>query len=158
MRKLMLKKHAPEKHEQPDNGTAAVLSEIRGMQLEIETLKSSILSDRNIRTLEEDIAREFQHLKSEVRESIKKNTHLVEKMEAEIKFLKDDMARVMSLEEEMNRLNMKSLTRDLESLKAKSHWLEGSIQKFDLDPLVERMSEMEEKIKILKASQPLILE
>jgi hypothetical protein len=93
-----------------------------------------------------------------VKESVKKNTHTVERMEAEVKFLKEDVGRVMGLEEEMNRLNMKSLTRDMESLKAKSHWLEGKIGTFDLDPVIEKISDMEDKIKIMKASQPLILE
>jgi hypothetical protein len=142
----------------PQPSQESIMREIRGMQLELDTLKKSILSETNMRVLEEDLVREFQHLKAEVKESVKKNTHTVERMEAEVKFLKEDVGRVMGLEEEMNRLNMKSLTRDMESLKAKSHWLEGKIGTFDLDPVIEKISDMEDKIKIMKASQPLILE
>lgn len=135
-----------------------ILREIREMQIDIENLKKTILSTTNIRTLEHDFLREFQHLSKEVKESIEKSRHAVDRMEAEIKFLRGDMKRVMSLEEEMNRLNMKSMTRDIESLKEKSRWLETSFKGFDIDPLVEKISELEDKIKILKASQPLILE
>ena len=137
---------------------AEILREIREMRLEMENLKSSVLSQTNIRTLEHDFLREFQRLSKEVKESAEKNRNAIDKAEAEIKFLREDMARVMSLEEEMSRLNAKSIARDVESLKEKSHWLETSVNGFDMDPLIEKISEMEDKIKIMKASQPLIIE
>jgi deoxyribodipyrimidine photolyase len=135
-----------------------VLKELREMQIDMENLKKAVLSETNIRTLEHDFYREFEHMKKEIKESLEKNRHTVERMEGEVKFLKQDMARVMGLEEEMNRLNMKSLTRDVEGLKAKSQWLEGKFQVFDMDPVLDKIQEIEDKIKILKASQPIILE
>lgn len=136
----------------------AILREVREMQIEIEGLKRAILSGTNMRTLEEDLFREFQHLKKEVKESVEKNRHSVDKMEADIKFIREDIRRVMSLEEEMSRINAKSVTRDIESLKAKSHWLETHVKGFDIDPIIEKIQEIEDNIKIMKASQPLILE
>jgi hypothetical protein len=136
----------------------AALREIREMQIEMENLKKSVLSETNIRSLEHDFFREFEHMKKEIKESLERNSHAVDKMEAEIKFLKEDMGRIMSLEEEMNRLNMKSLTRDVEGLKEKSRWLETSFKSFDIDPIIEKISEIEDKVKIMKASQPIILE
>lgn len=144
--------------EPPHPKETEILREMREMQLELSNLKKSTLSETNMKSLENDLVREFQHLSKEVKGSLEKNRHAIDKMEAEIKFLREDVSRVMSLEEEMNRLNMKSLTRDLEGLKEKSSWLEGKFQAFDLDPFVEKMQELEDKIKILKASQPLILE
>jgi len=135
-----------------------LMKEIKEMQIEVENLKKSILSQTNIRTLESDFYKEFEHMKKEMKESLEKNRHAVERMEGEVKFLKQDVARVMGLEEEMNRLNMKSLTRDVESLKEKSHWLEGKFQVFDMDPVLDKLQELEDKLKIMKASQPLILE
>ncbi len=143
---------------QPHDRETAILKEIKEMQIDMENLKKSILSETNMRSLESDLVREFQKLSKEVRGGLERNRHAVDKMEAEIKFLKEDVGRIMGLEEQMNRLNMKSLTRDMESLKAKSHWLEGKIQVFDLDPVVERISDIESKIKILKAAQPFIIE
>jgi len=136
----------------------AILREIKEMQVEIENLKKATLSETNIRTLEEDLFREFQHLKKEVKESVEKNRHAVDKMEADIKFIKEDIGRIMSLEEEMSRINAKSVTRDIESLKAKSHWLETHMKGFNVDPIIEKIQEIEDNIKIMKASQPLILE
>ena len=135
-----------------------LMREIRDIQIEIENLKRSVLSQPNIRAFESDFLREFQRLSKEVRDSLERNRHAIDKMEAETKFLREDMGRIMSLEEEMNRLNMKSIARDIEGLKEKSHWLEANLKGFDIDPLVEKISEIEDKIKILKASQPLILE
>lgn len=135
-----------------------ILTEIREMQMEIDTLKRSVLSHTNLQTLESDFYREFQRLSKEVKESLEKNRESVDRMEAEIKFLKEDMARIVSIEEEMNRLNMKGLTRDVEGLKEKSRWLETSFKGFDIDPIMEKITEIEDKIKILKASQPLILD
>ena len=143
---------------QPHDRETAILKEIKEMQIDMENLKKSILSETNMRSLEGDLVREFQKLSKEVRGGLERNRHAVDKMEAEIKFLKEDVGRIMGLEEQMNRLNMKSLTRDMESLKAKSNWLEGKIQRFDLDPVVERISDIESKIKILKAAQPFIIE
>jgi chromosome segregation ATPase len=135
-----------------------ILREIRDMQIEIENLKQSILSENNMRTFESDFYREFQRLSKDVKESLEKNRHTVDRMEAEVKFLKEDLARVLSLEEEMKRISAKTVERDIESLKAKSNWLETSMKGFDIDPLVEKITELEDKIRILKASQPLILE
>ena len=136
----------------------SLLREIRGMQMEMENLKKSVLSETNIKSLEHDMTTEFQKLSREVKESVEKNRHVVDKMEAEIKFLREDVGRIMGLEEEMNRLNMKGLTRDVEGLKEKSHWLETSFRSFDIDPIIEKITEIEDKIKIMKASQPLIIE
>ena len=145
-------------HYQSHDRETAILKEIKEMQIDMENLKKSILSETNMRSLESDLVREFQKLSKEVRGGLERNRHAVDKMEAEIKFLKEDVGRVMSLEEQMNRLNMKNLTRELESLKAKSNWLEGKIGTFDLDPVVERISDIEDRIKILKAAQPFIIE
>ena len=135
-----------------------ILRELRDMQMEMESLKRSVLSQTNIQTLESDFYREFQRLSKEVREGLEKNRETVDRMEAEVKFLKEDVARMISLEEETKRISAKSVERDIESLKAKSNWLETSMKGFDMDPLVEKITELEDKIKILKASQPLILE
>jgi hypothetical protein len=135
-----------------------ILREIRDMQIEIENLKRSTLSHTNIQTLESDFYREFQRLSKDVKENLEKNSHAVDRMEAEVKFLKEDVARILSLEDEMKRISAKAVGRDIESLKAKSQWLETSMKGFDIDPIVEKISELEENIKILKASQPLILE
>lgn len=97
----------------------ATLREIRDMQMEIENVKKAVLSETNMRSLEHDLTREFQKMSKEVKESLEKNSHAIDRMEAEVKFLKEDIGRVMGLEEEMNRLNMKSLTRDVEGLKEK---------------------------------------
>jgi len=145
-------------HYQSHDRETSILKEIKEMQMEIENLKKSVLSETNIRSLESDLVREFQKLSKEVRSGLESNRHAMDKMEAEIKFLKEDVGRVMSLEEQMNRLDMKNLTREMESLKAKSNWLEGKIQIFNLDPVVERISDIEDRIKILKATQPFIIE
>ncbi|MCX6814188.1 MAG: hypothetical protein NTY20_00840 [Candidatus Aenigmarchaeota archaeon] len=152
------KKQTPKENLRPSEKELAILREIRDMQIEIENLKRSTLSQTNIQTLENDFYREFQNLSKEVKENLEKNRHAVDRMEAEVKFLKEDIGRIISLEEEMKRMNMKSLTKDIESLKLKSQWLETNFKGFDIDPLIEKIQEIEDSIKIMKASQPLILE
>jgi chromosome segregation ATPase len=153
-----LQKSAAQTEALKQDKETAILREIKEMQMEIENLKTTILSETNVRTLEEDLCREFQHLKKEVKESVEKNRHTVDKMEGDIKFIKEDIGKIMSLEEEMSRINAKSVTRDIESLKAKSHWLETNMKGFNIDPIIEKIQEIEDNIKIMKASQPLILE
>ena len=137
---------------------AEILREIRGIQMEIDTLKQSVLSEKNMRIFESDFYREFERLSKDVKENLEKNRHAVDRMEAEVKFMKEDIARMLSIEGEMKRISAKSIERDIESLKAKSNWLETSMKGFDIDPIVEKINELEGKIRILKASQPLILE
>ncbi len=135
-----------------------ILREIRDIQIEIENLKRSTLSQTNIQTLESDFYREFQRLSKDVKENLEKNRHAVDRIEAEVKFLKEDLSRVLSLEEEMKRISAKAVERDIESLKAKSQWLETSMKGFDIDPIVDKISELEKRIRNIKASQPLIIE
>jgi cell division protein FtsB len=156
-RKQILRKTSNE-NPKPGDRDMAVFREIREMQMDIENLKGSILSQTNIQALESDFYREFQRLSTEVKENLEKNRHAVDRMEAEVKFLKEDVARVISIEEEMKRISAKSLERDVESLKARSQWLETHMKGFDIDPLIEKIQEMDDKIKIMKASQPLIIE
>ena len=137
---------------------AEILREIRGIQMEIDTLRQSVLSEKNMRIFESDFYREFGRLSRDVKDSLEKNRHAVDRMEAEVKFMKEDIARMLSIEDEMKRISAKSIERDIESLKAKSSWLETSMKGFDIDPIVEKISELEGKIRILKASQPVILE
>jgi hypothetical protein len=148
----------PNENPKPGDRDMAVFREIREMQMDIEALKRSVLSQTNIQALENDFYREFQRLSTEVKENLEKNRHAVDRMEAEVKFLKEDVARVISIEEEMKRISAKSLERDVESLKARSQWLETHMKGFDIDPLIEKIQEMDDKIKIMKASQPLIIE
>jgi hypothetical protein len=156
--KKQIPKESSKENTKPNDRDLTIFQEIRDMQTDIETLKRSILSQTNIQTLENDFYREFERLTKEVKSDLEKNRHAVDKAEAEIKFLKEDIARIISIEEEMKRISAKSLERDVESLKAKSQWLETHVKGFDMDPLVEKIQEMEDKIKIMKASQPLILE
>ena len=142
----------------PADRDLAIFREIRDMQTDIETLKRSTLSQTNMQTLESDFYREFERLTKEVKSDLEKNRHAVDKAEAEIKFLKEDIARIISIEEEMKRISAKSLERDVESLKAKSQWLETHVKGFDIDPLIEKIQDIEDKIKIMKASQPLIID
>jgi len=158
-RAQILAKKIPEPPNPPAIGRdSEILRELRDMQIEMENLKRSVLSQTNIQTLESDFYREFQRLSREVRESVEKNRETVDRMEAEIKFLKEDMTRIISLEEQTKRISAKTVERDIESLKAKSQWLETSMKGFDIDPLVEKITELEDKIRILKASQPFIIE
>ncbi len=158
LRKAYRIQENPANHNASEARETAIFREIREMQMDIEALKGSILSQTNIQTLENDFYREFQSLSKEVKENLEKNRHAVERMEAEVKFLKEDISRIISLEEEMKRMNMKSLAKDMESLKLKSQWLETNFKGFDIDPLIEKIQDIEDKIKIMKASQPLIIE
>jgi len=158
-RPQVLARKIPEPPKPPATGRdSEILRELKGMQIEIETLKRSVLSQTNMQTLESDFYREFQRLSKDVKAGMEKSREAVDRMEAEVKFLKEDMARIISLEEETKRISAKTVERDIESLKAKSNWLETSMRGFDIDPLVEKITELEDKIKILKASQPFIIE
>lgn len=148
---LEIPKQAPDRESE-------ILREIRDMQIEIENIKRSTLSQTNIKTLESDFYREFERLSKDVKENLEKNRHTVDRMEAEVKFIKEDVARVLSIEDEMKRISAKAVERDIESLKAKSQWLETSMKGFDINPIVDKISELEKKIRTLKSSQPLIWE
>ena len=135
-----------------------VLREMREMQMEIEVLKKAVLSQTNAMALEQSLAAELEKIKKEVRHSSEKSRHTLDKMEAEIRFIREDVNRIISIEKEMERISAKSMERDIEGLKMKSQWLETHVKGFDIDPIVERISELEDSIKILKASQPVVWE
>ncbi len=82
----------------------------------------------------------------------------MEKIRRQIGSLEKGQEGVKELEEEMHRLDLKQLRRYIEKLMAKTEWIEGNIERIDLDPVLEKIAEMESRMKVLKYSFPIIIE
>lgn len=112
----------------------------------------------NIRKFEEEVYKQFKSINSSIKDIIANSKEKTEKAESEIKILKDSIEETKRLEEEVKRMNIKSIMRDLEILKTKNQWLESQIEKIGTGPLYDRIQELEHKINTLRASSALIIE
>ncbi len=116
------------------------------------------IKPENFKRFEEDVYKQFESISRSIKDILAKSKEKAEKAEAEIRMLKESVEEAKRLEEDVKKMNVESIMRDLEILKTRNQWLEGQIEKIGTGPLHERVQELEHKINTLKASSALIIE
>jgi predicted nucleic acid-binding Zn-ribbon protein len=133
------------------------LEKLEEMKGDLKALKSRI--DRiDFQGLTKEIYGQFEKMNSSIREAEKKTDDLVEKFSVELKTLRESMGESVQAKEHVESLDISNIRRDMESLKQKSQYIEQHLEKVDMQPIVDMIREVENKVNTLKASSALIIE
>lgn len=108
--------------------------------------------------LEDDIHREFERIRDDVKKDTAENAEAIKIIEAEISNIRERIGEIKMIGDGMKGFDMESLARDIEVLKQRTHWLEENIEKLDIQPLFERIREIEEQLRTTRGESPLIIE
>jgi hypothetical protein len=142
---------------------ASFLAEIRKNRERIARMEGRVSSfkkqDSTTKSgLENDIHREFERIRDDVKQGTTENTETIKIIEAEMANIRERIGEIKMLGDGLKGLDMESLARDIEVLKQKTHWLEENIEKLDIQPLFERIREIEEDLRATRGESPLIIE
>lgn len=117
---------------------------VAAIENEINSIKE-LLDEFNVKSLEEDVFRQFNKLNKKITASLQEQRASIEAAKAEASTLKSP-----GLQE--------NITQDMEALKTKTQWLEIEMEKFNLGALMERIDELEARLDAFKLSSPMIIE
>lgn len=133
------------------------IAELELLRSEVKELEKQ-LENSGLKDFQEEFHKQIEKIHNAIKESSGKTEEHIEKTEIEIKSLKKDLDAVKNLENVIENLDIKGIRTDLESLKSKAEWLESQLEKISSEPLYERIKELENRINLLKASSPVIIE
>lgn len=112
----------------------------------------------DVKVLEEEVRKEFEQINNNVKEMLKKSDEEKGKLETDVRNLNEKIESVTKLQKTIEELGIANIRRDLEILKTKQQWLESNLEKFNLKPIYARLQELENKIKSISFSSPVVLE
>jgi len=116
------------------------------------------VSDYEAKELQDEIKREFKSLNSIITSELKRLKENSDKLELELRALKERVKDISSIEEQMKETDISSMRREIETLKTKNEWIEAKLDDVDILPLERKMSSLERKIKTIRESSPIIIE
>lgn len=134
---------------------------------EIESrLTSGLTKSPDMKRMKDELKSELSDISSspgnskytEIKKILEKNNQIIEKSTEEIYSLKQRIDSFKDLEDILKGTDIKTLGRNLEILRTRSQWLEDRLEKFNVQPILEKIEEIEVAIKSLQASSPLIME
>ncbi len=99
----------------------------------------------------DDKDREMDKLKEsikEVQDQVAKNH---EELNIEVKAMNSKLSTTSTSVKGMESAGTPGIMRDLEILKTKAEWLESTVQKFDLNPVYEKLQELETRLRAVGA-------
>ena len=140
------------------------IGEIRERVAAIEKIKTDVddLKSRLIKIdfegLSNEIYNQFERMNENIKQSDKKTDDAIEKLNVEIKTLKENMNEAMKTREHIEKLDIPNIRRDMEVLRQKSEYLQNQLERINIEPLVEMVSEVENKMSVLQASSALVIE
>jgi len=134
-----------------------VAQNIQELKPKIDSLMTKT-SNIDFEGLTREIYNQFEKMNSSIKDQEKKTDDLVEKMNVEMKTLKEMMGDSHVAKEHVENLDITSIRRDMEALKQKSQYIEQHIERVDVEPLVRMIQDVENKVESLKASSALIIE
>ena len=100
----------------------------------------------------------LEGMHEELKESFKQVTDKMENFSSQMKSFETRMDEIRKIEDHIERLDLKQIRREIEILKTKEHWIVDNLEKLDMDPIFEKIQEVEHKINLLKATSPYVIE
>jgi chromosome segregation ATPase len=161
----------PKRKAEPDERVRRLEDEIAALQLKVvKFMKDAARARDAAERLEargqapgadmplEGIHRRLEKTERALKESRERHEEQLEEIRRSISVLEKRLDDVKDIEAELRKLDLRHLRRDMESLRTKAQWIEQRIENLSLEPLLERLGEMEAAIKTLKLSSPIIVE
>lgn len=129
--------------------------EIKQWRDEVQSMKKDFEGDAS---LGGGVKKKLSHMDRNIKEILAESERERERLEADITEVKQLLRELADVRNQMKSLDIAGLRRDLESVRTKQEWLEKSLDGFDLEPLKERLKELEHKLSMMRVSSPLVIE
>ncbi len=124
----------------------------------IEKWRKESFENIEMKNFAEKLHKRLEQMDKKINEISERHEEIFEKISNDINALNKKADGIKELEGEIKKLDLKYIKRDIESLKTKAEWIENNIEKIDLEPLLEKITEMESKIRVIRLSSPVIIE
>ncbi len=136
--------------------------EVKELHERVEKMSQRVSpADAKLTTLirdSEDKDKEMEKIKASLKEMEYKKEHDIESLEIEINALNSKLGSMTTSVKGMEGAGAVGVLRDLEILKTKAEWLESTVQKFDLNPIYEKIQELEERLRSAGGYSPVVIE
>ena len=106
----------------------------------------------------DDVRKELEKIKYDVRQNTTKNAEAIRNMESELANIMERTNEITSLGNATAGFDIKGMARDIEALKQRTIWLQENIEKLNMQPLLERIREIEEEMRMSRRDPPLVIE
>lgn len=100
----------------------------------------------------------LEKMHEELREDFKEMSEQMEDFKVQMNDFERKMETIKNVEDDIKKLDLKQIRREIEILKTKEHWIEDNLEKIDVEPVMEKIQEVEHKIDRLKATSPYVIE
>lgn len=101
---------------------------------------------------------EMGKLAAGLREDAGRNKDRTEDLQAQIAGIHEAFSEMREIRETLRGIDIKGISREIESLKQKAAWLEQNQQPHVIEELKERLDEIEVQLKGMKLGSPMVIE
>jgi uncharacterized protein YoxC len=105
-----------------------------------------------------DVQSEIDRLASEIKEDAAKSNDMIEDLQNQLSGIRDLFKEMRRIQEELKGVDIKGLTREVESLKQKLSWLEQNTGANDIGMLRERIEDIEAELRGARRGSALVIE
>jgi hypothetical protein len=133
---------------------------IKGMESEIKEIGSARgqTAKVDMGPIERKVSSEIERMNAAVIENARKSKEELDRVLGDMRGLKNELGDLKKIRDFMEKMDLSGLRRDIESLKAKSGWMEKQMENLDLEPLYELIKEVEGRVSSSRGTGPIIIE
>ena len=100
----------------------------------------------------------LERIHEELKDDFRRVVDRMEEFKTQMDTFDDKIEHIKKIEDHIRKLDMKQMRREIEILKTKDHWIMDNLEKLDIDPLFEKIQEMQHEIRTVKATLPFVIE
>lgn len=159
MKELSLSLNSPENKDKSFRGVQK--SDMESVYKQIEKIREEVKSkidEKNAHEFENDVFREIENMHKNIKNVFDENKEYFRRFNTEISSFNDKIKKLETCAGSLENIDADRIHRDLEMVKSKQHWIENNIHEFNLEPLHEKIKELEKEIHNLRTNSPLIIE
>ena len=101
---------------------------------------------------------EMERLSSGLKEELGRCKDMISDIRSQISGIHELFSEMREIHEALKGVDMKGMSREIESLKQKASWLEQSSGSANIDGIKERLEEIEMQMKGVRLGSPLVIE
>jgi HPt (histidine-containing phosphotransfer) domain-containing protein len=131
------------------------MERIENIEEDVKSLKS-VLENFDVKNLEDQIFMEFGEINKKIKTGVRSNKEFIDRIDTEVKIIKEEIEKMRTARKSIK--GMEGMRHEIESLKAKNHWLESQIERIKIKPIVEKIIEIEKLIQGMTVAQPIVIE
>ena len=132
------------------DGLESVLSDINELKKRLDKI--------DFKALSKEIYSQFEKMNDAIDKQEKASSSSIEKFNVELKSLSEKIDEFNKAREHIERLDIPNMRRDMETISQKNKFIEEQLHTIDVQPLVDMVKGVEEKVRDLQTSSALIIE